>query len=294
MSEDFHYGGQAVIEGVMMRGRHHLAMAVRGPAGEVVLTTKHLPSVYTGKIRKIPFIRGVIVLAESLVLGIQVLFESANLALGEENRKITGALMWGTLIFSLGFAIGLFFLAPMFMTSLVDPHIGDSSILSNLVEGAIRIGIFVIYLGLINLIPEIREIFAYHGAEHRAVNAYEDNAPLEPSAVRGYSTAHVRCGTSFLFAVLIIAIVVFSLLGHPDLWLRIVSRIVLIPVIAALGYEFTRLSARFADNWLMRVFFSPGLLLQRLTTRQPSDDQVEVAISALKGVIEADGRQTSG
>jgi uncharacterized protein YqhQ len=295
LPEDFHYGGQAVIEGVMMRGQRHLAMAVRCPNGEVVLTTRDLPSVYTGRIRKIPFIRGVIVLVESLVLGIQVLIESANAALGEDSGKISGPLLWGTLIASLGFTVGLFFLAPMFLTRfIIDPHIGDSSILSNLVEGVIRIGIFVIYLALINLMPDIRNIFAYHGAEHKAVNAYEDKSPLEPGAVRKYSTAHVRCGTSFLFAVLIIAIIIFSLLGDLDLWLRIVSRIVLIPVIASLGYEFTRLSARFADNWLMRIFFSPGLLLQRLTTREPSDDKVEVAISALKGVIEADSRQTSG
>ena len=295
MPEDFHYGGQAVIEGVMMRGQRHLAMAVRCPNGEVVLTTRDLHSVYTGRIRKIPFIRGVFVLIEALVLGIQVLIESANAALGEDNGKISGPLLWGTLIASLGFTVGLFFLTPMFLTHLiVDPHIENSPILSNLVEGVIRIGIFIIYLALINLMPDIRDIFAYHGAEHKAVNAYEDKALLEPDAVRKYSTAHVRCGTSFLFAVLIIAIIVFSLLGDVDLWLRIVSRIVLIPVIASLGYEFTRLSARFADNWLMRIFFSPGLLLQRLTTREPSDDKVEVAISALKGVIEADSRQTSG
>src|SRR4030043_1569739 len=232
LPEDFHYGGQAVIEGVMMRGQRHLAMAVRCPNGEVVLTTRNLPSVYTGRIRKIPFIRGVIVLVEALVLGIQVLIESANAALGEDNGKISGPLLWGTLIASLGFTVGLFFLAPMFLTRfIIDPPIGDSSILSNLVEGVIRIGIFVIYLALINLMPDIRDIFAYHGAEHKAVNAYEDKAPLEPGAVRKYSTAHVRCGTSFLFAVLIIAIIVFSLLGDVDLWLRIVSRIVLIPVI---------------------------------------------------------------
>jgi uncharacterized protein YqhQ len=295
LPEDFHYGGQAVIEGVMMRGQRHLAMAVRCPNGEVVLTTRDLHSVYTGRIRKIPFIRGVFVLIEALVLGIQVLIESANAALGEDNGKISGPLLWGTLIASLGFTVGLFFLTPMFLTHLVvDPHIENSPILSNLVEGVIRIGIFIIYLALINLMPDIRDIFAYHGAEHKAVNAYEDKALLEPDAVRKYSTAHVRCGTSFLFAVLIIAIIVFSLLGDLDLWLRIVSRIVLIPVIASLGYEFTRLSARFADNRLMRIFFSPGLLLQRLTTREPSDDKVEVAISALKGVIEADGVQTSG
>lgn len=294
MSENFHYGGQAVIEGVMMRGRHHLSMAVRDPNGEVRLTTKHLPPVYTGKIRKIPLIRGVVVLAETLVLGIQVLFDSANVALGEEGRKITGPLLWGTLAASLAFTVALFFLTPLFLTSVIDLYVGESSIVSNLIEGAIRIAIFVIYLGLINLIPDIRDIFAYHGAEHKAVNAYEDKALMETAEVRKYSTAHVRCGTSFIFAVLIIAIIVFALLGEQSLWLRAVSRIVLIPVIASLGYEFTQISAKFADNRVMKVLFSPGLLLQRLTTREPSDDKVEVAISALKGVIEADARQSGG
>jgi hypothetical protein len=294
LAEDFHYGGQAVIEGVMMRGRHHLTMAVRSPEGEVRLSTRRLPSAYTGKIRKVPLIRGVLVLAETLVLGIQVLFDSANVALGEENKKIAGPLLWGTLALSLGFTVALFFLTPLFLTSVIESHLGDSSIVSNLVEGVIRIAIFVLYLALINLIPDIRDIFAYHGAEHKAVNAYEDKAPMETEAVRKYSTAHVRCGTSFIFAVLIIAIVVFTLLGDQPLWLRVVSRIVLIPVIAALGYEFTRISARFAGNRVMRVFFSPGLLMQRLTTREPSDDKVEVAITALKGVIEADARHAAG
>lgn len=294
MAEDFHYGGQAVIEGVMMRGRHHLTMAVRSPEGEVRLSTRRLPSAYTGKIRKVPLIRGVLVLAETLVLGIQVLFDSANVALGEENKKIAVPLLWGTLALSLGFTVALFFLTPMFLTAFIESQLGDSSIVSNLVEGVIRIAIFVLYLALINLIPDIRDIFAYHGAEHKAVNAYEDKAPMETEAVRKYSTAHVRCGTSFIFAVLIIAIIVFTLLGDQPLWLRVVSRIVLIPVIAALGYEFTRISARFAGNRVMRIFFSPGLLMQRLTTREPSDDKVEVAITALRGVIEADARHAAG
>jgi len=290
LPEDFHYGGQAVIEGVMMRGRRYLSMAVRLPSGEVVLTTRPLPSAYTGRIRKIPLVRGVVALVETLVLGIQVLFQSANLSLGEEGDEVPGPLLWGALAASLSFAIALFFLTPMFIANFINV---DSSILSNIIEGLIRITIFIVYLALINLIPDIREVFAYHGAEHKTVNAYEDNAPLEPAAVRKYSTAHVRCGTSFLFAVLIIAIILFALLGHQSLWLRIVSRIVLLPVIAAFGYEFTRISARYADNRVMRVFFAPGLALQMMTTRQPSDAQVEVAISALKGVIEADSPQAS-
>ncbi len=269
-----------------------MSVAVRRPNGQVTVVTRRLHSAYTGRLRNIPFVRGVFVLIETLVLGIQTLFQSANYALGEKDEEISPVMLWGVLAASIGFAVAIFFLAPLFITNFIDPHL-DSSLVSNIVEGVIRMGIFVLYLALINLIPDIRRIFAYHGAEHKTVNAYEGEAPLEPSAVSRYSTAHVRCGTSFLFAVLIISIVVFALLGQPEFWLRVVSRIVLIPVIAAIGYEFTRFSARYADNRVLRVLFLPGLALQRLTTRQPTDDQLEVAISALKGVVEADAVQES-
>jgi uncharacterized protein YqhQ len=287
LAKEFHYGGQAVIEGVMMRGQRSMAVAVRSPSGQVHVTTKPISNSQTG-IRKIPFVRGVIVLVESLVLGIGALFESANVSLGEEDQKISGPLLWGTLALSLAFAAAVFFVTPLLITkSFVDPHL-DSTLLSNLVEGIIRVAIFVVYLALVNLIPDIRTVFAYHGAEHKTINAYEHHVPLEPEPVAKFSTAHVRCGTSFLFAVMIIAIVVFSLVPSPDIWLRIASRIVLIPVIAAVGYEFTRFSARFADNQIVRVLFLPGLALQKMTTRQPNNRQLEVAISALKGAIEAD------
>ena len=287
MAKEFHYGGQAVIEGVMMRGQRSMAVAVRSPSGQVHVSTKPISNSQTG-IRRIPFVRGVIVLGESLVLGIGALFESANVSLGEEDQKISGPLLWGTLAVSMAFAAAVFFVTPLLITrSFVDPHL-NSPLLSNLVEGIIRVAVFVVYLALVNLIPDIRTVFAYHGAEHKTINAYEHHVPLEPEPVAKFSTAHVRCGTSFLFAVMIIAIVVFSLIGSPDIWLRIVSRIVLIPVIAAIGYEFTRFSARFADNRIVRVLFLPGLALQKMTTRQPNNSQIEVAISALKGAIEAD------
>jgi uncharacterized protein YqhQ len=287
LAKEFHYGGQAVIEGVMMRGQRSMAVAVRSPSGQVHVTTKPISNSQTG-IRKIPFLRGVIVLFESLVLGIGALFESANISLGEEDQKISGPLLWGTLAVSLAFAAAIFFVTPLLITkSLVDPHL-DSTLLSNLAEGIIRVVIFVIYLALVNLVPDIRTVFAYHGAEHKTINAYEHHVPLEPEPVAQFSTAHVRCGTSFLFAVMIIAIVVFSLVPSPDIWLRIASRILLIPVIAAVGYEFTRFSARFAGNRIVHVLFLPGLALQKMTTRQPNSRQIEVAISALKGAIEAD------
>jgi uncharacterized protein YqhQ len=287
LAKEFHYGGQAVIEGVMMRGQRSMAVAVRSPGGQVHVSTKPISNSQTG-IRKVPFVRGVIILVESLVLGIGALFESANISLGEEDQKISGPLLWGTLAASFAFAAAVFFVIPLLVTdSLVDPHI-NSSVLSNLVEGIIRVVIFLVYLALVNLIPDIRTVFAYHGAEHKTINAFEHHVPLEPEPVARFSTAHVRCGTSFLFAVMIIAIIVFSLVPSSNIWVRIVSRIVLIPVIAAVGYEFTRFSARYAENRIVRVLFLPGLALQKMTTRQPNSRQIEVAISALKGAIEAD------
>ena len=267
-------------------------MAVRRPSGELRLITKPLATIYAGRVRRTPLLRGVIILIETLVLGIQALLQSANISLEEEKEEISAPTLWGILIASLGFAVALFFLAPLFLTHLIDPYLG-SALVSNIIEGVIRIVIFVIYLGAMNLIPDIRKVFAYHGAEHKVVNAYEDGAPLELEVVRKYPTAHSRCGTSFLFAVLIIAIIVFALLGHQAMWLRILSRIVLIPAIAAIGYEVTQLSVNYASNRFMRALVAPGLALQAMTTRQPSDTQLEVAISALRGVIEADELQES-
>jgi len=276
----------------MMRGQKNLAMAVRRPNGEVTLITKPLSSIYTGKIRKIPFLRGVIVLIEALILGIQSLFRSANISLEEEDTEISNLTLWGTLLVALSFAVALFFLAPLLLTDLIYPH-PNSSLVSNVVEGLIRIGFFILYIGAINLIPDIRRVFAYHGAEHKTVNAYEDGAALEVDAVRKYSTAHVRCGTSFLLVVLVLAIIVFALVGQPALWLRILSRIVLVPVIAAVGYEIIQLGVNHASNPLTRVLLTPGLALQAMTTRQPDDSQLEVAISALKEVVETDSPQPS-
>ncbi len=293
MAKDFYYGGQAVFEGVMMLGRRNLAMAVRRPNGELMLTARPLAGVYRGKVRRIPFLRGIVILVQTLVLGIRALFESANVSLEEEKQDISGLMAWGIFILSLGFAIAVFFLAPLFLTHLIDPHLG-SSLVSNIVEGVIRVAMFLLYLAAINLIPDVRRVFAYHGAEHKTVNAYEDKAPLEVAAVRNYSTAHVRCGTAFLFTVLVIAIIVFALVGHPAMWLRVLSRIVLVPVIAAIGYEITHLSARYADNPLVRILLLPGLALQAMTTRQPDDGQLEVAIHALNGAIEADAVPESG
>ncbi len=286
MTKRFHYGGQAVIEGVMMRGQKTMVTAVRRPNGELAIDTQPLATIYTGWMRKAPLIRGIIVLIEAIVLGIKTLLYSANVSLEAEEEKISGGLVWAMVLFSVALAVGLFFMAPLFLTKLLDPYI-HSSLVFHLIEGFIRLAIFIAYLKLMTLVPDIKRVFAYHGAEHKTVNAYEEGVPLEVEAIKGYSTAHVRCGTSFLFAVLIIAILVFALIGRPpSLWLMVLSRIILIPVIAALGYEVTHFGGKHTKNRLVRAILYPGLLLQKLTTRQPDDGQLGVAISALKKVVE--------
>ena len=287
VAKKFYYGGQAIIEGVMMRGRKIMVTAVRRPGGELVIDAQSLATIYTGRLRKVPLIRGVIVLIETLALGIKVLLYSANVALEEEEEKISGGQIWMLVVVSLAFAVALFFMAPLFLTKLFDSYI-PSSLAFNLIDGLIRLAIFIAYMKLITLMPDIRRVFAYHGAEHKVINAYEDGVPLEVEAVRKYSTAHVRCGTSFLFAVLIIAIVVFALIGRPPLGLMVLSRLILIPVIAALGYEVTQFGARHIKSGLVRAILAPGLWLQTLTTREPDDRQLEVAVSALKKVVEVD------
>ena len=287
MAERFYYGGQAVIEGVMMRGWKTMVTAVRRPSGELAIDIEPLPRIYTGWMRRAPLIRGIIVLIEALVLGIKTLLYSANVSLEEEEAEISGWLVWAMVTVSLAFGVALFFMAPLFLTKLLDPYI-RSSLVFNLIEGCLRLAIFIAYLKLVALMPDIRRIFAYHGAEHKAVNAYEDGVPLEVEAARGYNTAHVRCGTSFLFVVLIIAIIVFALVGRPSLWLMVLSRILLIPVIAAFGYEVIYFGARHARNGLVRAVLTPGLLLQALTTREPDDSQLEVALTALRKVVEVE------
>lgn len=285
MVKRFYYGGQAVIEGVMMRGQKNMVTVVRRPGGELAINTLPLSAIYTGWMRRTPLIRGIIVLIEALVLGIKTLLYSANVSLEEEEEEISGGLVWLIVAVALVLAVVLFFITPLFLTRLLNIN---SSLLFNLVDGFIRVAIFIAYLKVMTLLPDIKRVFAYHGAEHKVVNAYEAGVPLEVEAVKGYSKAHVRCGTSFIFAVLIISIVAFALIGLHSLWLMVLSRIVLIPVIAALGYEVIYFGARHINNGLVRAVLTPGLWLQALTTREPDDSQLEVALAALKGVVEAD------
>ncbi|MDP2931206.1 MAG: DUF1385 domain-containing protein [Chloroflexota bacterium] len=271
----------------MMRGRKTSVTAVRRPNGEIALATKPLSPIFTGRMRKTPLLRGIIVLIEALVLGIQTLLYSANMALEEEEEKVSGGMMWLILAVSMAFAVALFFLVPLFAAKLIYPYT-RSPVIFNLIEGVIRLGLFIAYLKVISMLPDIKRVFAYHGAEHKAVNAYEHGVPLDVAAVRAFSTAHTRCGTSFLFVVMIIAIVVFTLVGLQSIWLMVLSRVVLIPVIAALGYEVVYFGARHVKNALIRAVLAPGLWLQALTTREPDDSQLEVALAALKKATEDD------
>jgi uncharacterized protein YqhQ len=287
MAKEFHYGGQAVIEGVMMQGRKAMVTVVRRPNGELASNVHPIPPVYSSWMRRVPLLRGVVVLIATLVLGMKSLFYSANVAVEEETEEISHKAILGMVASAVILVVALFFIAPLFLTKLVNPYL-PNSLVFNIVEGVIRLVIFIVYLKVISLLPDIRRVFAYHGAEHKTVNAYEAGMPLEVSSIRSYSTSHVRCGTGFLFAVLIIAIVVFVFIGRPALWLMVLSRIVLIPVIAALGYEFVYFSARHAGNWLVRALMAPGLFLQSLTTGEPDDRQLETAIAALAKAIELD------
>jgi len=273
---------------VMMRGRESVAIAVRRPDGEIDTTSQPLSNMYKGRLRNWPFIRGIIVLIETLALGTKALLHSAQVAAAEEDEDISPTMLWGSVALAVAFAVVLFFIIPLLLTRyLVDPYI-TSALLSNIIEGVLRIAIFIAYLKVISLIPDMKRIFAYHGAEHKVVNTYEAGMPLELDYVKNYSTSNARCGTSFLLAVLVISIFVFALLGRPPLWLSILSRIVLIPVIAAIGYEFVRFGADHSQNRLVRSLLAPGLKLQNMTTGEPNDSQLETALSALKKAIEAD------
>ena len=286
----FTYGGQAVIEGVMIRGRTHFALAVRRPDGSIHRHQERLGSWATGRLRRVPLLRGVLVLAESLTLGIKTLQRSANLAAsneGDGQDEIPKWAMAGTLAFSLILGISIFFLLPVLAVRLADPFIA-SDLVSNILEGVLRLAILVGYIWAIGRSRDIQRVFGYHGAEHMAVHTYEAGLPLEVANVRKFGTPHPRCGTAFLLTVMLVSIIVFAFLQRPPLEWRIISRIALVPVIAGISYEIIRFSGTHQSAWLGRQLAKPGLLLQRLTTRQPDDSQIEVAITAMETAIAAD------
>jgi uncharacterized protein YqhQ len=296
-------GGQAVLEGVMMRGPTAWSVAVRKPNGEIAEVNRPIASALARhRWLRLPIVRGVVALGESLAIGFRALAVSANYAAQdpaangsepEEGEEVETELSRGQLFFAfavaIGFALLLFKVGPALITDLLPI---DSTWWFVIVEGLIRVTIFVLYLGLISLLPDLKRVFQYHAAEHKAINAYEAGDDLTPAAVQRHSLIHVRCGTAFLLYVMVIAIFVFAFFGRPAWYWLIVSRILLLPVIAGLAYEVIRFAGRRPRNPVLRTILAPGLWLQRLTTRQPTLDQVEVSIRALTEVLRLEGRLT--
>ncbi len=294
---EFNYGGQAVMEGVMMRGRRVMAVAVRTADGRIVVHSEPLNHfVYNGWPARIPLVRGITLIWDTLVLGIRTLMYSAEVvaqgmvtkAEEEGERLLTAPIAWGTVLVSVGLVVGLFFLLPAFLTRLLDRYIAND-LVSNLIEGLIRLALVLGYIWGVGFLSDVRRVFAYHGAEHKTVHAYEAGDPLTVEGVRPHSIRHARCGTAFILVVVVISVLVFALLGRPPLLVRLASRIVLLPLIVGVAYEWLRLGARYGDRLWMKALVAPGLLVQRLTTREPDDGMIEVAIAALRRVLSEEG-----
>ena len=322
----FYYGGQAVMEGVMMRGRRSAAMGIRKPDGSIYLYEEALnPRLYQNRLFRFPFIRGMLLLWEMLILGTRLMTLSANIATGafdpvastEEGtdhsmhqsvsavdhnspddmteiaetppQQIGGVTLFFTLLIPLGFAVAVFFLVPLFIAGFVSNQTGGGW-LNLTVEGLIRLGLLIGYLYLIGRIPDIQRIFGYHGAEHKAINAMEHGEPLDIPHVRAASRVHTRCGTGFLLLVVVVSIVVFAFVGSPSLLIKVLSRVLLVPVVAGIAYELMRLGAANYRYRIVRWLLAPGLALQGLTTREPDDSMIECAIAALHRVINRDSQ----
>ncbi|MDR3349158.1 MAG: DUF1385 domain-containing protein [Acidaminococcales bacterium] len=277
-------GGQAVIEGVMMRGPSGLATAVRKPDGEIVVNKKPFVTIASRHpILKKPFLRGFVMLAESLACGIRELSWSAREA-GEEGEQLTARDLALTMAFAVFLAVLLFIVIPTYMARFLSGS-GFGHFWLNMAEGLLRLAIFLLYVVGISLMKDIRRVFQYHGAEHKTINAYEAGAELTPEKIQGFSTLHPRCGTNFLLIVMVISIVIFAFLGWPSLLWRIVSRVLLMPAVAGISYEIIRFAGNNFQYRLVRLLIMPGLLLQKLTTREPSGEQIEVAVKALEAVL---------
>jgi uncharacterized protein YqhQ len=289
-------GGQAVIEGVMMKASSAWTVAVRNPQGEIIVKREELND--GPRFLKGPLIRGAVGLIQAMILGIKALSYSAEISMEEEHvKKSTVLSRFFTVFLSLVLAMGLFFVLPLYMTKLLGLVINvvqENTLVFNCVDGIVRIGIFVAYIFSISLIKDIKRVFEYHGAEHKVIHAYEAGVELRPENTHSFSTLHPRCGTSFLLIVMVMSIFVFSFI--PNEWLfidKLISRFFLIPLIASLSYEFIRFSSYYSDNPIVKFLIFPGLLLQKVTTRPPSDEQIEVAIRALKDALDTGKRGVS-
>ena len=283
------YGGQALMEGVLMRGRDAIAVAFRHPDGQIVWATERLDAGFHAKPwSKWPLIRGLVVLYETLVVGTRWLIRSANLQASGEGLELGRWSVALMLAITAVFGIGFFFLLPLFIASVTTSSV-DNGLVQHLFEGLIRVALLLGYLVLISRSPDIHRVFQYHGAEHMTIQALEAGDPLTVGEVRKYPTAHQRCGTEFLVIVVLLSILAFSLVGRQSIPVMILSRILLVPVIAAVGYELLKFGARHRKNPVVKVLLYPGLLVQMITTKPPSDDMIEVAIVSMEQALEADG-----
>jgi uncharacterized protein YqhQ len=292
--EPFFYGGQAVIEGVMMRGKRHYAVAVRLPSQEVVVDRGELKApIYTNPVWKLPFVRGLALIGEQLHLGMKSLIWSANMNAGGHDIQIGKREITGSVAVAAVFALGLFIALPLFLASIAIHRSGSFAFV--LVEGLIRVGLVLGYLAAISLLPDVRRVFQYHGAEHKTINAFESGWALDVPSVRRASTLHPRCGTGFLLVVLVVSVIVFSVVAlfHPNLFWLVASRVLAIPLIAGVGFELIRFMARHRYNPFVMVALLPVLGTQKFTTRQPSDDMLEVAICAFNAAREGE-EETAG
>jgi uncharacterized protein YqhQ len=277
------YGGQAVIEGVMMRGTQAVAIAMRAPNEEIVVHTEDLGGLYKSRVVKIPFLRGLVMLWDALGLGMRALTISANTQT-DEDEKLEGPALYITLGISLTLGVAIFFLAPAAIGQLSEQYLGLSTWWGNLAEGIMRLLILVAYIWAVGLLPDIRRVYAYHGAEHKTINAFEANAELTPENVSTYSLEHPRCGTAFLLTLVLLSVVVFSLLGPMPMFWRLASRVLLLPVLAGIAYEYIRWTANHLNSPIVRLLIKPNLALQHLTTREPSHDMLEVSIAAFNAM----------
>jgi uncharacterized protein YqhQ len=283
------YGGQALIEGVLMRGRDAIAVALRHPDGRIVYATERLESgVHGTRWSKFPFIRGLVVLYETLIVGMRWLIRSANVQAKEHDVELGKGSIVIMLLITFGVAIAVFTLLPLFISSVATSAV-DQGWAQPALEGVIQVAIFLGYLALISRTPDIHRVFQYHGAEHMTIHALEAGDPLTVDEVRKYPTAHHRCGTEFLVILVMLSIFAFSFVGQQPPLIMIASRFALIPVLAAVGYEILKFGARYRSNPFVRVIMYPGILVQMITTKRPSDDMIEVAIVSMEQALEADG-----
>lgn len=278
------YGGQAIIEGVMMRGSHAVAAAMRNPDGEITVEVEELPAIYKSNIKNIPFLRGLLILWDSMGLGIRYLTMSANIQTGED-EKIEGPALYLTLITSFAVAIALFFLAPAAIGHVLQNALNVSSWWGNIIEGLIRLVILIGYIWGIGQMEDIKRVFSYHGAEHKTINAFEAGAELTPENVKKYSLEHPRCGTAFLLTFVLFSIVLFAALGPMSLGWRLASRVILLPLLAGVSYEYLKWTAGHLDSKFVKTIIKPNLALQGLTTREPSLEILEVSIASFNAML---------